>query len=211
MCAPSSRQRPHQGAGRRRDVDGQSSSAKGCAIDRLGAIAGWVNRTQVEVIDYLKEENRILREQMDGRRGWITDDQRRRLAARGKVLGRQRLHEVTSLLTPDTILRWYRELIAEEYDGAAKRRPGRPSTAVRLKEMVVKLAMENAGWRYTRLRGALRNLGRAIGRNTIKRILKDHGIQPAPERSKRLPWQTFLKAHFGVEAATDSSWSKCSR
>src|SRR5262249_6756427 len=95
--------------------------------------AGWVNRRQVEVIDYLKEENRILREQMHGRRLRFTDEQRRRLAARGKILGRSRLQEVTSLITPDTILRWYRELIVDKYNGAAKRGPGRPCTRVRLK------------------------------------------------------------------------------
>ncbi len=84
--------------------------------------AGWVNRRQLEVIDYLKEENRILREQLQGRRIRFTDDQRRRLAIRGKALGRRVLREVTSLLTPDTILRWYRQLIAEKYDGSGKSR-----------------------------------------------------------------------------------------
>src|SRR6266542_1815336 len=152
--------------------------------------AGWVNRKQVEVIDYLKEENRVLREQMQGRRLRFTDDQRRRLAERGKILGRRRLGEVTSLLTPDTILRWYRESIAEKYNGTAKRDLGRPGTRVSVRELVVRFAKENPGWGYTRLRGALRNLGHVVGRNTIKRILKNHGIQPAPERSKRMPWRT---------------------
>ncbi len=165
--------------------------------------AGWVNREQVEVIDYLKEENRVLREQMQGRRLRFTDDQRRRLAERSKILGRRRLGEVTSLLTPDTILRWYRELIAEKYNGTAKRGLGRPGTRVSVRELVVRFAKENPGWGYTRLRGALRNLGHVVGRNTIKRILKNHGIQPAPERSKRMPWRTFLKAHLGVLAAMD--------
>src|SRR5438046_812887 len=90
--------------------------------------AGWVNRRQLDVIDYLKAENRILREQLSGRRLRFTDDERRRLAVRGKVLGRRVLRDVTSLLTPDTILRWYRQLIAAKYDGTAKRGPGRPPT-----------------------------------------------------------------------------------
>jgi hypothetical protein len=169
----------------------------------LLVFAGWVNRKQLDVIDYLKEENRVLREQMRGRRLRFTDEQRRRLAVRGKALGRSRLSEVTSLLTPDTILRWYRQLIAEKYDGTTKRGIGRPPIAFSLKEMLVRFAKDNPGWGYTRLRGAVRNLGHVIGRNTIKRILKDHGIQPAPERSKRMPWSTFLRAHFGVLAATD--------
>ena len=113
---------------------------------------------------------------MQGRRLRFTDEHRRRLAARGKILRRGRLQEVTSLITPDTILRWYRELIADKYNGAAKRGPGRPRTRVGLKEMVVRFATENPGWGYTRLRGALRNLGHVVGRNTIKRILKDRGM-----------------------------------
>jgi transposase InsO family protein len=165
--------------------------------------AGWVNRKQLDVIDYLKEENRILREQMHGRRLRFTDEQRRRLAVRGKVLGRSRLRDVTILLTPDTILHWNRQLIADKYNGTGKRGPGRPRTAVPLREMLIRFAKENPAWGYTRLRGALRNLGHVIGRNTIKRILKDHGVQPAPERSKRMQWKTFLKAHSGVLAATD--------
>jgi hypothetical protein len=100
-------------------------------------------------------------------------------------------------------LRWYRELITDKYNGAAKRGAGRPRMTESLREMILRFEKENSGWGYTRLRGALRNLGHVVGRNTIKRILKDHGIQPAPERSKRMPRSTFLKAHFGVLAATD--------
>jgi hypothetical protein len=71
--------------------------------------AGWVNRNQLDVIDYLKEENRVLREQLGGRRLRFTDDQRRRLAAKGQVLGRRVLDELAGLVTPDTILRWYQK------------------------------------------------------------------------------------------------------
>jgi putative transposase len=65
------------------------------------------------------------------------------------------------------------------------------------------MARSNPTWGYTRIRGALRNVGHVVGRNTIKRILKEHGIEPAPERGKRMPWKTFLKAHLGEIAATD--------
>jgi hypothetical protein len=116
--------------------------------------AGWVNRRQLDVIDYLRAKNRVLREQLSGRRLRFTDDQRRQLALRGKVLGRSVLGDVTSLLTPDTILRWYRQLIAAKYDGAAKRGPGRPATAESIQALVVKLATENVGWGYKRLRDA---------------------------------------------------------
>ncbi len=169
----------------------------------LLVFAGWVNRRQLEVIDYLKEENRILREQLHGRRLRFTDEQRRRLAVRGKAVGRRVLTQISSLLEPDTILRWYRQLIAAKYDGTAKRAPGRPRTVESVQELVIRFAAENSGWGYTRLRDALGNLGHVVGRNTIKRILSEHGLEPAPERSKRMPWKTFIKAHLGAIAATD--------
>ncbi len=90
--------------------------------------AGWVNRRQLDMIDYLKEENRVLREQLGGRILRFTDDQRRRLAVKARVLSRRLLDQVAGLVTPDTILRWYRELIADKYDGTARRGAGRPGT-----------------------------------------------------------------------------------
>ena len=80
--------------------------------------AGWVNRSQQDVIEYLKEENRVLREQLGARRLRFTDDQRRRLAAKAKALYRENLKEIADLVTPDTLLRWYRELIAASTMGA---------------------------------------------------------------------------------------------
>src|SRR5690348_2549495 len=91
----------------------------------LIAIAGWMNERQQQTIEYLREENRVLREQLGRRRLRFNDDQRRRLAVRAKVLGRKLLAEVATLVTPDTLLAWHRNLIAQKYDGHAKRRPGR--------------------------------------------------------------------------------------
>jgi hypothetical protein len=113
------------------------------------------------------------------------------------------LDRLAGLVSPDTILRWYRELIAKKYDGAAQRGGSRPGTAPSLQRLAVRFATENPSWGYTRIRGALRNLGHELGRNTIKRILAEHGLQPAPKRGKTMPWKAFLKAHFGVIAATD--------
>jgi len=169
----------------------------------LMIFAGWVNRRQLEMIEYLKAENQILREQAGDRRLRFTDDQRRRLAAKGRVLGRRALLELTGLVTPDTILRWYRELIAKKYDGTARRKTARPANSRDVRQLVVRFAKHNPGWGYTRIRGALHNLGHSLGRNTIKRILKEHGLDPAPSRGRQLPWKTFLKAHLGVTAATD--------
>ncbi len=78
----------------------------------LLVFAGWVNRRQAEILEYLQEENRILREQLGGRRLRFTDAQRLRLAAKGRAIGRRALEQLAGMVTPDTILRWYRELIA---------------------------------------------------------------------------------------------------
>ena len=91
-------------------------------------LAGWMNQGQQNVIEYLREENRVLREQLGERRLRFTDDQRRRLAVRAKGLGRKLLAQVATLVTPDTLLAWHRKLIAQKYDGSARRKPGRPLT-----------------------------------------------------------------------------------
>ena len=166
-------------------------------------VAGWVNRHQEDLIDYLREENRILREQRGPRPLRLTDAQRRRLAVRGKRLGRRALMQVAGIVTPDTILRWYRELIAQKYDGSPRRRRGRPTTRRDIADLVVQMAGENPQWGYSRIQGALANLGHEVARNTVKRILQDHGIDPAPERSRHTPWKTFLRAQWAGLAAAD--------
>jgi putative transposase len=98
----------------------------------LVALAGWMNQRQQQTIEYLREEDRVLREQLGHRRILFIDDQRRRLAVRGKGLGRKLLAEVATLVTPDTLLAWHRKLIAQKYDGHATRKPGRPHTAKEL-------------------------------------------------------------------------------
>ena len=122
---------------------------------------------------------------------------------KGRVLGRRRLLDVAGIVTPDTILRWYRRLVANKYDGSKKRNPGRPRTKPDLTGLVVRMANENPTWGYTRICGGMKSLGHVIARNTIKQILKDKGIEPAPERSGRTPWKTFLKAHWEGLAAAD--------
>jgi putative transposase len=165
-------------------------------------IGTWVGRHQERSIAYLREENRILLKKLGGRVR-VEDPDRRRLGRLGKDLGRKALHEIAGIATPDTILRWYRDLVARKYDGSGKHKPGRLRKASELVRLLVRMAKENPRWGYTRLRGALRNVGHEIGRNTIKRILGEQGIDPAPLRRKRQPWATFIKAHLGAIAATD--------
>ncbi len=118
--------------------------------------AGWLNRRQEDLIDYLREENRVLREQLGGRPLRLTDAQRRRLAIRGQKLRRRVMTHVAGIVTPDTILRWYRRLIAQKYDGSARRRPGRPMTPQAIAELVVRMGsgsstasrpFSRSGWR----------------------------------------------------------------
>jgi hypothetical protein len=84
----------------------------------LVTLAGWVNRGQQDVIGYLQEENRVLREHLGSRRLHFTDAQRSRLANKAKAIGRQTLSGIGPVVTPDTLLRWYRTLIARKYDGS---------------------------------------------------------------------------------------------
>jgi putative transposase len=167
----------------------------------LFLLIGWVSRQQAEVIEYLKAENLALREKLGGKRLRFTDAQRRRLARRAKPLGRARLRELSPIVTPDTLLRWYRELVAQKYDGSARRGPGRPRIAGEIQKLIVAMASDNPRWGYTRIQGALANLGYTVGRNTIKRTLAENGIDPVGRRP--VSWKTFLKAHWGAIAAAD--------
>ena len=169
----------------------------------LVAVAGWVNREQLAIIDYLMEQNRVLRELHGKRRLRLTDDQRRRLAVKGKALGRRLLRDIGTLVIPDTILWWHRELIARKYHGSAKRGPGRPRVMEEIRALVVRMAIENEGWGYTRILGEIMKLGHRVSRSSVRRILTERGIEPAPERSIRTPWSKFLKAHWAGIAAAD--------
>jgi len=105
-------------------------------------------------------------------------------------------------VTPDTLLRWHRQLIAEKWTFARKS-PGRPRVSPEVTEPVVKLARENPTAGFDRLQGLLANLGRKQADNTIKNILAGRGIEPAPRRGKRTNWKEFLRAHWETLAATD--------
>ena len=163
----------------------------------LVIVAGWVHRQQQEVIDYLQTENQVLKEKLGKKRILLSNDQRRRLAVKAKVLGRKLLAEVGTLVIPDTLLRWHRMLVAKKWDYSQRRKqtPGRPPVADEIQELVLRLARENPSWGYDRIQGALANLGHDISDTTVANILKEHGIEPAPERKRQTTWKTFIKAH----------------
>ena len=168
----------------------------------VATFAGWISRQQDAVIEYLREENRVLKQQLGRKRLRLSDDQRRRLAVRGKAIGRRALAEVASLVTPDTILRWHRQLIAQKWTHK-RRSPGRRRIMQVIEELTIRMALENPRWGYTRIQGALHNVGHRVGRTTIANILKRNGIDPAPDRGTRMTWSRFLKAHWTVLSAAD--------
>jgi transposase InsO family protein len=145
------------------------------------------------------EENRILRAQLGGRRVRLTDDDRRRLAVRAFRVGRRVLRQVATIVTPDTLLRWHQQLVARKWTCA--RRCPRRGVLAEIRQLVVRMAEENPTWGYTRIQGALKNVGHCVGRSTIARILKTQGLPPVPERPTS--WQTFLRAHKDAIAGAD--------
>ena len=148
----------------------------------------------------MREENRVLKAQLRHQRLRLTDHDRRRLAVLGERLGRRMLAQVATIVTPDTILRWHRQLIARKWT-YSKRRPGRPSVIPEIRRLVVRMATENPRWGYTRIQGALKNLNHRVARSTIATILKAQGIPPSGERPTS--WQAFLRAHWGAVLAAD--------
>jgi transposase len=143
------------------------------------AVAGWWADQRQEAVAYLVEENRVLRAQLRGRIR-LNDEERRRLAVHGYRLGRRRLGQVATIVTPDTILRWHRQLIARKWTYAT--RPRRRGVLAEIRRLVIRMAEENPTWGYTRIQGALKNVGHRVGRSTIARILKAQGLPPVPER-----------------------------
>jgi putative transposase len=166
----------------------------------LAVLTGWLDHQERLSLAYLIEENRVLRRQLGGQRLQFTDDDRRRLAVRGHRLGRRLLRRIATVVTPDTILRWHRQLIARKWTYARKR-SSRYGVLAEIHRVVVRMAEENPTWGYTRIQGALTNVGHRVGRSTIARILKTHGVSPVPARPTS--WQTFLRAHWNAVAAAD--------
>jgi len=169
----------------------------------LAYVTGLVNQRLLLQCEYLMAENRILRSQVSGRLR-LSDAERSTLAEIGKRLGRKCLAEVACVAKPETILAWYRRLIARKFDGSTHRSyPGRPRVAPDMEALVVRMAQENKGWGYDRIVGALANLGHQLSDQTIGNILKRHGIAPAPKRSQSTSWKDFIATHMAVLAGTD--------
>jgi len=169
----------------------------------LIAVAGWMSRHQQAVIEYLQEENRILWEQLGGKPKRFNDSQRIRLARKAKLVGRRRLGKLATLVTPDTLLRWFRVLVAKKWTFARTTPVGRPPVNTELEQLVVKLLQENPTWGSKRIVGALDNLGFKLSDSTIDNIRFRNGLDPAPLRGQSTSWRQFLQAHWETLIAAD--------
>src|SRR5262249_33730317 len=139
----------------------------------LGILAGWSNRPQQDVIAYRRTESPVRKEKLGQRRILLADEQRRRLARNGKVLGRTMLETIGTVFTPDTIRRRHRLLVATKWDSSnrSKKTPGRPPVADAIRTLVVRRATENPSRGYDRIPGAWANLGHTTADATVGNIL----------------------------------------
>jgi len=173
----------------------------------IAMVAYAINERMARKLDYVQEEVRVLREALVNATGKkriaFTVEQRQRLAIKGKALTPDERRGYCQLVRPATILKWFRELAAKPYDGSKQRTPGRPRKPNELRQLVLRLANENIGWGYTKIRDALRGMKIEIGRTTIAAILADAGLEPAPERTRKRTWKPFLKSHWETLYACD--------
>ena len=169
----------------------------------LAYVTGLINQELLLRNEYLAAENRILRAHLSPRLR-LTDPERSTLAEIGKRLGRKALKDVACVAKPDTILAWYRRLIAKKFDGSRFRSyPGRPRIPREVTDLILQMAKENSGWGYDRIVGALANLGHVVSDQTIGNVLRRYGIAPAPKRSQGTTWKDFIAAHVAVLAGID--------
>ncbi len=153
----------------------------------VAMLAGWLNQQQQEALEYLKEENKILRDELlkatGKKRIILNDSQRRRLAILAKKLGRKTLSDICNAFSPDTILMWHRKLVARKYDGSKNRgKGGRPRISDYIKQYIIDMAQDNKHLGCRKLHGYLKYLGLKVSSSTISRVLREHGIEPCPDR-----------------------------
>jgi transposase len=161
----------------------------------LAYITGTVDQELLLRNEYIVAENRILKAQLKAPLR-LTDAERMTLAEIAHRLGRRALEDVANVVKPDTLLGWYRRLIARKFDGSKSRRyPGRPRVNHEIEQWVVRMAQENSDWGYDRIVGAMGNLGYRPSDQTVGNILQRHGISPAPKRKRSTTWSDFIRAH----------------
>jgi putative transposase len=169
----------------------------------LSYITGSVDQELLVRNEYLVAENRTLRARIKGRL-LLSDSEKTTLAEIAHRLGRKALAEVAATAKPETLLGWYRKLIAQKFDGSRFRKcAGRPPVDEEIEGLVVRIAKENLTWGYDRIVGAMANLGYKVSDQTVGNILRRHDIPPAPKRKKGTSWKDFIRAHMAVMVGTD--------
>ena len=169
----------------------------------LAYITGTVDQELLLRNEYLAAENRILKAKIKGRL-LLSDGEKASLAEIARGLTARALEEVATVAKPETILGWYRKLIAQKFDGSkCRKNHGRPRIEKRVEDLLVRMAKENPNWGYDRLVGALANLGHQLSPQTVSNILHRHGISPVPKRKHTVSWKDFIRSHMDVMAATD--------
>jgi putative transposase len=169
----------------------------------LAYVTGTVDQELLLRNEYLGAENRILRGQIKGRL-LLSEGEKATLAEIAQRLGRKALEELATVAKPDTLLAWYRKLIANKFDGSKFRQQvGRPRIDEEAERLVLQMAKENPSWGYDRIVGALANLGYLLSDQTVGDILRRHGLSPAPKRKQAICWKDFIRSHMEVLVGTD--------
>jgi putative transposase len=149
----------------------------------------------------LRHQLAVLQRQIDKPR--LTPPDRAFLAALLHRLARPTLRQPHLIVSPDTVLRWHRDLLRRRHAKASRpKRPGRPRTRRSVQALVLRLARENSGWGYRRVHGELAVLGIKVAPSTVWEILKAHGVEPSPQRDRQT-WATFLRGQAHAILAAD--------
>ena len=172
--------------------------------EALAMVGGHVNEELLLRNEYLATENEILRSNLQSTISF-SNCERIRLAKLGKRIGIKALRDVAMIVKPETILTWYRTLVASKFDGSKKRKRcvGRPATDRKIEFLILKMSKENPSWGYSRIVGALSNLGHKVTNRTVANILKRNGITPNPSRKLGMSWSDFISSHQDVITACD--------
>jgi putative transposase len=169
----------------------------------LAYVTGMVNEEPLLRNEYLGAENRTLKGKIKGRL-LLSEGEKATLAEIAHRLGREALENLAATANPDTILGWYRNFIANKFDGSRfRRRAGRPRINEEIERLAVQMAKENPSWGYDRMVGALKNLGHQVSHQAVGNILHRQGTSPAPKRKQVICWKDFIRSHREVLVGTD--------
>jgi len=172
-------------------------------VEALALVSGRVDEELLLRNEYLAAENDILKSKLN-KPLRLNNYERIRLAKIGKRIGLKALKEIACIVKPETILEWFRRLVAKKFDGSKfRKKAGRPRIDHELEALVIRFVEENPSWGYDRIVGALSNLGYDVSDQTVGNILKKNGIPPVPNRTQDTTWATFIKKHQNVLATCD--------